>query len=386
MVLALLRWTALAASVLLLAACEEATPQATQAAPPAPKVTVVSIRARSVPLTRELVGRLAAVRTAQVRARVPGIILERVYTEGTDVKAGDVLFRIDPAQLEATLHAQQAAVAKAEADAASAALTAERYLDLYAKHQASRQERDTAVASERITAAAVQQAKANVELAELNLGYATVKAPIAGRADKSLVDEGALVGEGEATPLTTIEQIDPIYVNFSFSERELAALRDSAAADRVSPVAETKTRVEVELPDGTLYPHAGILDFSALSVNPDTGSVAMRAVLANPDRRLLPGMFVKVHITLGEIDHAFVLPQAAVARDTDGAYVLVVGEGGKVEQRRVETVRMTGSDWILTGQLADGDRVIVAGIQKVRPGAVADAVEEGAPASPPARH
>jgi len=121
-------------------------------------------------------------------------------------------------------------------------------------------------------------------------------------------------------------------------------------------------------------------------VNPDTGSVAMRAVLANPDRRLLPGMFVKVHITLGEIDHAFVLPQAAVARDTDGAYVLVVGEGGKVEQRRVETVRMTGSDWILTGQLADGDRVIVAGIQKVRPGAVADAVEEGAPASPPARH
>jgi membrane fusion protein (multidrug efflux system) len=276
-------------------------------------------------------------------------------------------------------------LAKAEADAASAALTAERYAELNAKRLMSQQDLDTAVATERVTAAAVQQAKADVESAKLNLSYATVKAPIAGRADEALVDEGALVGQGEATALTTIEQIAPIYVSFSLSERELAALQGPAGRGRASPLPKAETRVEVELPDGSPYPHAGTLDFSGLSVDPNTGSVAMRAVVPNPGRRLLPGMFVKVRITLGELGHAFVLPQAAVSRDADGAYVLTVGDGGKVAQQRVETVCMTRSDWLVTGKLADGDRVIVDGIQKVQPGGVAEAVPQGAPASPPTK-
>jgi membrane fusion protein (multidrug efflux system) len=374
----LLRGAALVVTVVVLTACEKAAPQGQSAQMPPPEVTVIKVKAEAVPLTRELVGRLAATRTAQVRARVPGIILKRVYKEGTDVKAGDVLFQIDPAQLEATLHAQQAALAKAEADAANAALTAERYAELHAKHLLSQQDLDTAVANERTTAAAVQQAKANVETAQLNLSYATVTAPIAGRANEALVDEGALVGQGEATPLTTIEQIDPIYVNFSLSERELEALQGSGTQNHSALIPKTETKVDVVLPDGKPYPYTGSLDFSALSVDPSTGAVALRAVLPNPDHRLLPGMFVKLRVTLGEFDHAFVIPQAALARDEKGAYVLVVSGAGKVEQRRVDTLEMTRSDWVVTGGLADGDQVIVSGLQKVQPGATAKAVVRGA--------
>ncbi len=372
-----LRGITLAASALLVAACENATPQGPAAKMPPPEVTVVKAEAKAVPLTRELVGRLAATRTAQVRARVPGIILKRVYTEGTDVKADEVLFQIDPAQLKATLHAEQAALAKAEADAANAALTAKRYAELHAKHLLAQQDLDTAEANKRNTSAAVQQAQANVETAELNLSYATVTAPIAGRAGEALVDEGALVGQGETTPLTTIQQIDPIYVNFSLSERELEDLQRAGAQNHSAPIPKTKTKVEVQLPDGRDYPYPGSLDFSGLSVDPTTGAVALRAVLPNPDHRLLPGMFVKVHLTLGQIDHAFVLPQAALARDEKGAYVLVVGGAGKVEQRRVDTHVMKRTSWVVTGNLVDGDQVIVSGLQKVKPGAVAKAVPEG---------
>ena len=228
-----LRWAAIAAGVLLLAACDKAAPERPGGQMPPPQVTVIKVQAKAVPLTRELVGRLAAVRTAQVRARVPGIILKQVYKDGTDVKAGQVLFQIDPAQLQATLNAQKAALAKAEADAANAALTAKRYTELHAKHLLSQQDLDTAIANERTTAAVVQQAKANVESAELNLGYATVTAPIAGRAGEHLVDEGALVGQGETTLLTTIQQVDPIYVNFSLSE---LAARAAAGGGGLEPV------------------------------------------------------------------------------------------------------------------------------------------------------
>jgi membrane fusion protein (multidrug efflux system) len=369
---------ALTGVILLIAACNQATSQ-NPPTPPPPEVAVIEVHPKTVPLTRELVGRLAPTRVAQVRARVAGIILERAYKEGTDVEQGELLYLIDPAPLEAALHAQEAALARAQADAANAAATAKRYRELAAKQLISTQDRDNALAAERSTAAAVKQAQADVESARLDLGYATVTAPIAGRAGRALVTEGALVGQGEATELTTIEQIDPIYVNFSQSVAELRELRGTATAQHPA-------QVDVLLQDGTPYPQAGTLDFSDLAVDPGTGAVSLRAVLPNPDRSLLPGMFVNLRLTSGALDNAFVLPQTAVSRDVQGAYALVVGTDGKVAQRRLQTHGMTRSGWIVTGDLADGDRVIVEGLQKVQPGGTATTVPATVPTADTTAH
>jgi membrane fusion protein (multidrug efflux system) len=340
---------------------------------PPPEVSVVTIHGGAVPLTREMVGRLAASRTAQVRARVAGIILERHYTEGTDVKKGDLLYRIDPAPLETNLHAQEAALARANADAANASSTAKRLSELHKKNLISRQDLDNALASERTTAAAVKQAQANLESAQLDLDYATVTAPIGGRAGRSQVDVGQLVGQDEATVLTTIEQIDPIYLNFSMSVSEFDQLQQLAEESN-QPSGDVQTiTVDVLLHEGNRYPDKGTLDFTDMAVDPGTGAISLRAVIPNHRRRLLPGMFVKLSATMGQIDHAYKVPQAAISRDGVGAYVLSVVDG-MVQQRRVELKGMTVSDWIVTGELKDGDQVIVAGLQKVRPGAPAKAV------------
>lgn len=356
-------------------ACNQATSQHPPAAPPAPEVTVIEIQPGAITQRRELVGRLAPTRVAEVRARVAGIILERVYREGTDVAQGTILYRIDPAPLEATLHAREAALARARADASNAAATAKRFRELAVKELISTQDLDNALASERSTAAAVKQALADVESARLDLGYATVTAPIAGRAGRSLVTEGALVGQGEATPLTSIEQIDPLYVNFSLSVAELRALQGGMSAQ---PEA---ARVEVQLPDGTPYAHAGTLDFSDLAVDPGTGALSLRAVLPNPDHALLPGMFVNLRLTTGVIEQGFVLPQSALLRDDQGAYALTLDSTGKVIQRRLQTHGMTTSGWIVTGEIGAGERVIVAGLQKVQPGGSATAAPAPAPAT-----
>jgi len=354
---------------------------------PTPEVSVVKVQSQSVPLTRVLVGRLAAVRIAQVRARVAGVIVKRVYTEGTDVQQGQVLFQIDPAPLQAALHAQEAALAKARADAANAALISKRYRGLAAKHLISSQDLDTAASNERTTAAAVKQAQANVEKARLDLSYATVTAPIAGRAGRALVTEGALVGQGEATELTTVEQIDPIYVNFSQSVTDLQQLQQVTSGSASADEANDSGKVEVMLADGAKYAHAGNLDFSDLAVDPNTGAVSLRAVVPNPERRLLPGMFVKLRLTMGKLDNAYLLPQATVQRDQAGAFVMILGADGKVAQQRVETHGMTRKDWIVTGKL-DGESVIVEGLQKVRPGAMAKVASAagGKPASSSVRH
>ncbi|MCG6939003.1 MAG: efflux RND transporter periplasmic adaptor subunit [Gammaproteobacteria bacterium] len=359
---------------LLLTACEQATTSAqAQKQTPPPEVTVVTAHSESVPLTREPVGRLAPTRVAEVRARVAGIILRRTYTEGTDVTQGQVLFQIDPAPLQAALHVEEAALARAEADAANAAQIAKRYQDLATKGLISSQDLDTAQSNQRTTAAAVKEAKAKVEKARLDLGYATVTAPIAGHARRALVTEGALVGQGEATQLTTIEQIDPLYVNFSQSVSELQQLQQAAKLSS-SEKLPTDVPVEVLLPNGSTYPHAGTLDFSDLSVDASTGAVSLRAVVPNPDRRLLPGMFVRLRMNMGQLDNVFLLPQATVLRDNAGAYVMVVNAEGKVEQRRVETHEMTQTSWIVSGDLHDGDKVILDGLQKVTPGAEANAI------------
>ena len=353
--------------VLLLAACNKPAPQAFQM--PTPEVSVIKARAQAVPLRRELVGRLASIRSAQVRARVAGIILKRVYTEGTDVQKGQVLFQIDPAPLKAALHAEEAALARAEADEKNAALIARRYRDLDKKGLISSQDLDTALANERTTTAAVKQAQANVEKARLDLGYATVTAPIEGRAGRALVTEGALVGQDEATELTTVEQIDPIYVNFSQSVTELQQLQ--GMGPMAQGITSQENRVEVLLPDSTPYPHDGKLDFSNLAVNPGTGTVSLRAVVPNPDHLLLPGMFVNLQLTIGSLDHAYLVPQYAVMRDNQSAYVFVADTSGKVEQRQVTTHGLTRENWIVTGNLNDGDQIIIEGLQKVQPGATA---------------
>lgn len=364
---------------LLLSACDDASAPA-QATPPPPSVSVMIAHAETVPLTRESVGLLAATRVAQVRARVAGIVLQQVYTEGTDVEQGQVLFQIDPAPLEAALNAEEAALARARADAHNATLIAKRSKELAAKNLIASQDLDTALAAERTTAAAVKEAKANVDKSRLDLKYATVTAPIAGHAGRALVTEGALVGQSEATPLTTIEQIDPIWVNFSQPAKELQQFRQGAAGNGAGD-----SQVEIILPDGTAYSRPGKLDFSALAVDPLTGTVSLRAVVPNPEHRLLPGMFVKLRVTLGHIDNAFLLPHAAVLRDSTGAYALVVGADSQVEQRRVTTSGMTLTDWIVTGDLADGDQVIVDGLQKATPGSPAVAVPAAsADSAPPA--
>jgi membrane fusion protein (multidrug efflux system) len=364
---------ALLGASLLLVACNRAT-QSSPPAPPPPEVAVIEVHPQSVPVSRELVGRLAPTRVAQVRARVAGIILKRVYTEGTDVNQGDVLYLIDPAPLKAALHAQEAALAKAQADATNAAAIATRYYELAAKKLLSKQDLDTALATERSTAAAVKQAQADVESARLDLGYATVTAPISGRAGRTLVTEGALVGQGEATQLTTIEQIDSIYVNFSQSVSELRELQTRSTA-------QDPARVDVLLQDGSPYSLTGTLDFSDLAVDPLTGAVSLRAVLPNPDHSLLPGMFVNLQLTTGVVDKVFVLPQPAVSRDATGAYVLVVDADGKVAQRRIQIHGMTHSKWIVAGDLGDGDHVIVEGLQRVHPGATVKTVSASVPAA-----
>ena len=333
---------------------------------PPPEVGVVTMQATQVPLQQQLVGRLAAFRSADVRARVPGVLQRRVYEEGSDVREGQVLFLIDPAQLQAALGQSEASLAQAQATYANAKSAADRARQLLPQKFISRSDYDNAIAAERSAGAAVQQAKAGVETSRINRGYATVRAPISGRAGKQQVTEGALVGQGDATLLTTVDQIDPLYVDFSMSVEQLAQVRklDDGSGQR---------EVQVLLPDGSVYAHPGTLDFSGDIVDPATGAVALRARVPNPERQLLPGTFVSVKATLGEQQAAYRVPQVALQRDAQGAYVLVVGKDGKVARKNVTTSGLDGADWIVSNGLANGDQVIVSGLQRAQPGQPAKA-------------
>lgn len=339
------------------------------ATPPSVQVGVVTVRAQSVPLTHDLVGRLSATRQADVRARVPGVLEKRLYKEGSTVKEGDVLFQIDPAPLRAALDAAEAALAQAQAQATNAHVTAQRNRELVSSGLVSRSDLDNAEASERSTSAAVQQAKANVETARINLGYATVRSPISGRASQQKVTEGALVGQGEATLLTTVEQIDPIYVNFDQAAVEIEKLRRAQANGTITLAGNNKATVQLTLPDGSPYGRSGTLDFADASVDPATGAVALRGIIPNPDGQLLPGMYVNVHLTIGTTNNAYLVPQAGLLRDNTGPYVLAVGSDNKVVQKRVTADSVRNTDWVVTGGLSSGDRIIVSGVQNARPGA-----------------
>lgn len=369
----------------ILAGCGEdkSAPAGAGGGMPPPEVGVVTITPGQLALTSELPGRLEALRTADVRARVSGIVLERSFREGSDVRAGDVLYRIDAAPYRAAYDSARAAVARAEAAQLEARLREERAQSLIGKKMISQQDFDSALANARATQADVQAAKSALEAARLNLDYATVRAPIAGRIGRALVTEGALVGQGEATPLALIQQIHPLYVNFTQSSTELLRLRKALEAGQLKGVGK-QAEVQVVMEDGTVYPHAGKLLFSDLAVDPATGTVALRAEVPNPDGFLLPGMFVRVRVQQAVAEQGITVPQRGVQRGPQGAFVMLVRDG-KVEVQPVTTGAAQGDVWVITDGLKGGEQVIVEGLQKVKPGAPAKAVPFGsAPAAAPA--
>lgn len=353
---------------------------AAPAAPPPAEVTVQTITPRRIAVTNELPGRIDAVRIAQVRARVPGILLRRVFEEGADVKQGDVLFEIDPAPFKANLASAQAALAKAEAAQKQAQALVERYKSLLEVEAVSRQDYENAAATAASTAAEVQAARAAITNATLNLGYATVTAPIAGRIGRALVTEGALVGQNESTPLATIQQLDPVYFDFTQSSTELLRLRRAMSAGTVKSIAPGAARITLLLEDGTAYQEPGKLLFSDITVDPNTGMVTLRAEFPNHDRLLLPGMFARGRLEQAVQEEALTVPMRAVARGAEGnATALVVGADNKVEARPIKLGDAFGDTWIVAEGLRPGERIIVEGLQKARPGSVVNPVTAAAP-------
>ncbi|GGA14720.1 efflux RND transporter periplasmic adaptor subunit [Dyella caseinilytica] len=371
-----MRTPVLCLSLLALAACgkEQGPPKM-----PTPTVGVVEAQPQNAPLSKDLVGRLSAYRSGDVRARVSGLLLKRVYTEGTDVKQGQLMFQIDPAPYKAALAAAQAALASAQATYTNAHIVANRDRQLVPKGYISQAQMDTDEATERSSLAAVKQAEANVQTAQVNLNYTNITSPISGRAGEQQVTEGAIVGASTAdsgsssTLLTTVDQLDPMYVNFTLSAADLDTLQHAQHAGNVSLADQNKTTVEITLPSGNKYEQVGTLDYSSVIVNPTTGAINMRALVPNPQQRLLPGMYVTLTANMGELNKVFLIPQAGIQRDPAGAYALVVGKDGNVAQKRVSADNMRGNDWVVTSGLETGDQVIVSGIQVVKPGAPAKA-------------
>ncbi|MGH8180262.1 MAG: efflux RND transporter periplasmic adaptor subunit [Steroidobacteraceae bacterium] len=360
-----------------LVACGSSGPSASQSAAAAPPpVTVLAVEPQQVPLTASFTGRLSAYREANVLARVSGVLRKRLYKEGTEVKAGQPLFEIDPAPYKAALDAALAALAQGRANAANAHATAQRDRDLISSHLVSEQQLDTDEAAERSSAAAVKQAEANVESARINLGYTNVTSPIMGIAGEQQVTEGALVGQGTPTLLTTVDQLDPIYVNFDEPAAQIEELSGEEQAGRLVATSSTDAKVQLALPNGSPYGVPGTLDFRAATVDPNTGTAALRGILPNPGHSLLPGMYVNLRLTVAVAPNAFLVPQGALQRDAQGAYVYTVGSDETVIEKRVRTVGASGIDWIVSNGLTPGDRIIVAGIQSAHPGAKVAATEE----------
>ncbi|AIY40082.1 RND efflux system [Collimonas arenae] len=341
-----------------------------QGAPPPAGVSIITIAPERLALTTELPGRLEATRIAQIGARAAGIVLKRTFREGSDVKAGQTLYLIDPAPLRAAYDSAQATLAKAEANLTTATLKAQRYKPLVEVNAVSKQDYDDTVAVQKQAAADVASAKAARETASLNLGYATVISPISGRIGKALVTEGALVGQGEVTQLATVQQIDPIYVNLTQSSTDILKLQEAMRNGQLQSAGQGQAKVTLETEDGHAYPQAGKLLFSDLTVDPNTGSVTLRAEFPNPDHSLLPGMYVRAKLEQAVNASALTVPQQAVQRDLNGASVFLVGAGNKVTVQPVKADTAQGNSWIVTDGLKAGDKVIVDGLQKVKPGAV----------------
>lgn len=336
------------------------------AAPPAPVVGVLEVRPQTIGVMTELPGRLEASRIAQVRARTAGVVQKRLFREGGDVKAGQSLFQIDNAPQMATLQSARASLAKAEANLGQTSALARRYKPLMQANAISKQEYDNALAAEKASRAEVLAAQAAVRTAQINVGYSQVLAPIGGRIGKAQVTEGALVGQGEATLLATIQQLDPLVVNFSQSASDMLRLRKALAGGKLE-AAGGNPPVKVMLEDGSVYDKPGRLLFTDATVDATTGQVSFKAEIPNPQGLLLPGLFVKVQIEQSQAGNAILLPQQAVTRGGSGDTVLVANADGSYGPRKVQVGQAQGGQWLILGGLNPGDKVIVDGVMKLNP-------------------
>lgn len=351
-------------------------------APPPAEVSVVTVAAESVDRTTELPGRINPVRESQVRARATGILLKKTFTEGSDVKEGQVLFEIDPLPLQATLSSSQAALAKMEASLKESRARVGRYEELVKINAISKQVYDEAVATLGQNEADLLAAKASLQTSQLNLGYAQVTAPISGRIGRALVTEGALVSATEATQLAVIRQLDPVYFDFTQSSTEVLRLRRALESGALQGATTNRAEVTLTLEDGTAYPHPGKLLFSDISVDPTTGMITLRAEMPNPENLLLPGMYARAKIVEGVTTNALTIPQRTIARGAAGSStVLVVNDQNAVESRSITIDRTVGSKVVVAKGLKAGEKVIVEGSQKVRPGAPVKPVPFTAPAA-----
>ncbi len=357
---------ALAAFALAACGAKEPAPGAAAGAmPPPPPVGVVTVAPKTVALQTELPGRVEALRTAQVRSRVNGVVLKRQFSEGSEVRAGQPLFLIDPTPYQAALDIAAAQLARARAGLAQATVTAERYKPLAEARAISQQDYANALAAQQLAAADVAAGSAAVQAARINLGYTQVTAPIAGRIGRALVTEGALVSAAEATQLALVQQTNVVYVNFTQSSAELLRLRKAIAAQQLRKAGGDAVAVQVVLEDGSLLPRPGKLLFSDLTVDATTGQVTLRAEVPNAEGLLLPGQYVRVRLSQAELPGGVLLPQQAVTRTQQGDTVLVVGEGNKPGPRPVKVRQGQDGQWVITEGLSAGDKVIVDGFQKM---------------------
>jgi membrane fusion protein, multidrug efflux system len=369
--------TLLCASALV-AGCGK--PAAAPAAPKAPEVVVYTVAPQALPITTELPGRTAAYQVAEVRPQVGGLIQKRLFVEGADVKAGMALYQIDAASYQAAYNSAKAALTKARANALAAGPKAARYKELAAVEGVSRQDYEEAQAAAEQAKAEVEAAAAALEVAAINLKYTNVNAPISGRIGRSNVTPGALVTSGQAAALTTVQQLDPIYVDVTQSSNDLLRLKRELESGQLKK-SGGQAKVNLLLADGSLYAQSGKLQFSDVSVDPGTGNVTLRALFPNPKMDLLPGMYVRAVLASGTSQQAIVVPQQGVTRNQKGqATALLLNADGKVEQRVLTTAGTVGDKWLVTAGLAAGERVIVEGLQKVKPGAPA-VVAKPAPAA-----
>lgn len=366
-------------ATMLVTACNRQPPPP---APATPEVTVVVVQPQAVTITSNLPGRITPYRIAQVRARVDGVVLKREFVEGSDVKAGQRLYLIDPAPYQAAYNSAKAALSKANADLVAKKLQAERTGSLLGQHAISKQAYDDSNAAAKQAQADVEAATAELDAARIRLGYTEVLAPIDGRIGKSLVTEGAYVRMGEATPLATVQQLDPVYVDVMQSSADLLKLRADFEQGLLKQTNGT-AKVTLTLENGSTYQEPGTLQFSDSTVDEGTGTVTLRAIFPNNKLYLLPGMFVHAQLESGTNEQALLVPQQAVTYNAKGEpTALVVGADDKVEQRVLQVSRSVGNQWLVAGGLKTGDRVITEGLQKARPGVAVKIVAQAANTRP----
>jgi len=370
---------------LSLAACDRSTQS--QVPSPVPEVATVTVQPQKIMLTTELPGRTAAFRVAEIRPQVSGLILKRLFEEGSDVKAGQILYQIDPAPFQAALDNARAALGRAEANLPAIRSRAERYKELLVDKAVSRQDYDDAAAALKQAQAEIEYWKAQRETARINLGYCRVTAPISGRIGRSNVTDGAIVTAYQPLALATIQQLDPIYVDVPQSTTELLRLKRRLEDGRLKSHGTNQNKVKLILEDGTAYPLQGTLQFRDVTVDPTTGSVILRVVFPNPKGVLLPGMFVRASINEGVNEQAILVPQQAVSRNPKGEpFALIVDADEKVGLRMLMLDRAIDDKWLVSSGLAPGDRVIVEGMQRVQPGVVVKVVPFKEDGTKPAAH